>query len=293
MKNIAATAGDYLLMARPYSLVDAPLMVIAAKALAEGAAFSFDLPSDGLKILVLELLWLGLNWYLESTHKHENRPAISRKAAYAAFAVAGLISASLNPLTILPVLAYACFTWLYSQKEGKHKMLGAASFLSRGLTQAFAFATACLLYGNLGTVQLLAAIAVFLMTCARSLVGDLRDVKFDRTTLPVRIGERAARKVAVALKVAAAVAVSAITSPLCAFPLFAKAALHGVHKNDYDHHRASVVVSSAVLANLAFAGMGSLQSTVIVNLVFLTVILGMFYYEKVPRPSNPLANPIA
>lgn len=279
----------YLLMARPYSFVDSVLKVLAAHAVAAPGAFS---PSflDVVGVLSLLLLWFGFCWNLEAMHRHENRPSIRKEFAYAAFLAGALCAAVINSLTLVFSLLYFLCALLYSSKEGHSFFLGVTSFLWRGVAQGAAFLLGVLLFTpTLTSFDWLVALAIAFVIAARNLTGDIRDVSHDRSTFPVVYGKRASQSLVALLKLAAHAALTVATgSFLVGLPLSFEAFLQYAHADQYAMHRLSVIGTAAVLANLGLTFFGLSEAIPFLLFVYLSCVLSMFYYEQVPRPTNPV-----
>jgi hypothetical protein len=286
IERAGETAKGYFLMTRPYSLAEYPMTAIATKAAEKGPCFQLE-PADGLKTMSIGLLWVGLCWVLEATHQHEFRPKISKKVANAAFAAGAAIAAVFNPATLAFSALHYASSVAYAKKEGENWLLGAGSFLVRGVAQASVFAVSQMLYTpELSLKHLALAAAVGAMTAARNLIGDLRDVKYDPKTFPVLYGKKASDCAVAGLQISAAALIAVVASPLASLPLVAQAGLQFVCKNGNKMHRLAVFGSSLTLGIIA-AQAGSLEAAIAASVVLcISAAFNLRYYMRVPRRSN-------
>ncbi|MFH2106854.1 MAG: hypothetical protein ABII22_06340 [Candidatus Micrarchaeota archaeon] len=279
-------ADGHFLMTRPYSLAEYPLTTMVAKTNITPTLEPSLL--DGASLAATTLQWAALCWNLESVHKHANRPEISKKVANVAFGVAVTIGAIVNPMT----LAFSAMHYLtcrsYAKKEGESNLLGAASFLIRGAGQtALYFFSQCFYTSTLSTKSLLVGGAVGLAIAARNLIGDLRDIKYDKKTFPIVFGETTSMVTASLLKIGACgLLYATFGSVLMGAPLLIESAIGVFYKHHQNMHRISVVGFSATLANIVLANLGIMEATILVNLVYLSSLVGTVFYNKVARASN-------
>lgn len=289
LKDRMEGAKGYAVMTRSYSLGDGAGMALVAKTNCSDLQFN---AGDGAVAGVLSLMWASFNWFLEAAHGHNGRPRISRKTADAVFGIAAGIAAIFNPLTLLATLAYRASYCIYSKKEGKSDIFGAFSFIPRGIAAGAAYLTARLMYGTELQLRDFAFAAVIgMMTSARNLVGDIRDMAHDKKTFCVRYGKGAADAVVVGLKGTAAAGIATLTGSLLApLPLIIESVLQLACKNNFKLHRWGVFGTTLTLAGIAIANVESMMKGVgmqfgiaIGGTVALSALLNIWTYEKVPR----------
>lgn len=141
---------------------------------------------------------------------------------------------------------------------------------------------------TLDGTRLLVSLAFGLTTAARNLIGDLRDIAHDKGTFCVSFGKRASNYVAVGLKIcASAIFISISGEALVAYPLLAESAMQLSSKDDYKMHKLSVLGLATTLVNFALCSAGMAQAMVATTFCYLSVLAINFFYEKVPRRSNP------
>ncbi|VVC04202.1 Uncharacterised protein [Candidatus Bilamarchaeum dharawalense] len=286
-KNAKGKAENYFLMTRPYSTFgDYPLTTVVSKTTV--SASLNPTPTDVLNLLSLFGLWAALNWTLESEHKHDNRPSISRKVADVTFAVVGMVGAIINPATLVMTGIHYLTSVLYSKKEGSSDFLSQASFLVRGIGQSACYFFSQLFYSTSLTPKHLAiGLVIGLVTASRNLVGDLRDIKYDEKTFPKVHGEKIGRLVATGLKLTAAGLLFTLTdSVLVAVPLLLESALTIFHKNNQNLHRISGIGTTATLANVVLANLGMESAAVISDFLYISGVANLVFYTKMPRRSN-------
>jgi 4-hydroxybenzoate polyprenyltransferase len=122
---------------------------------------------------------------------------------------------------------------------------------------------------------------------ARNLIGDLRDMKHDKKTFPVVFGETASMMTASLLKISACgILYATFGTLLVAAPLLLESAIGLFYKHHQNMHRISVVGISVTLANVILANLNLMEATILVNLVYLSSLVGTVFYNKVARASN-------
>jgi hypothetical protein len=280
-------AYGYFLMSRPYSLIEYPTILLLAKCLAEGTALTLRIADLGNTIILL-LLWAGLCWFLESVHRHPFQPPIDLKIALAAFVVASvgalLVNSQTLPFAIIFILSSIC----YAMKEAGNPLLNRFSFVIRGLSQSAILAIGLLLYlPTLSPSHHLIILSVGLMTAARNLVGDMRDIKYDQDTFPVAYGLQTARYVAGGLKVIAFLVLFGVTHDFFALIALITGAFLCIYlPNQQTLHRILVIGSTALISSLAMTALGMAVGVVFIALLYLSCVSNLVFYTAVRRRSN-------
>ncbi len=286
-KERAEKAKGYWLTARMYSGMEYPMMNAVAKMSVPGAKMEAD-ATDGFKAATTLAYWWAFNWHLESEHEHAHRPKISRKVAKAALALAATAAAMANLRTIPLSILYHASYFVYSKKEGKSDFLGKASFAVRGVAQAAICLISQLLYTPaISAKQLAVALAVGMLTSARNLIGDLRDIKYDGKTFCVVHGENASNAVAATLKFGAAGVLAVVAGTVFApLPLIVEGVMQFFNRNNHDMHRLSVLGTAATLGNVALCFAGLAPAIIISNLLYVSGMFNLLFYRKLARRSN-------
>jgi hypothetical protein len=252
-----------------------------------GAKLDVD-AGDAFRAATTLAYWWAFNWHLESEHEHAHRPKISRKAAKATLALAAIAAAIANLRTIPLSILYHASYFVYSKKEGESDFLGKASFAVRGVSQTVICMISQLLYTPaISAKQMAVAGAVGMLTAARNLIGDLRDIKYDRKTFCVVHGEPASNAVAASLKLgAAAIIAAAAGTAFAPLPLIVESVMQFFNRNNHDMHRLSVLGTATTLGNLALATAGLAPAIIIGNLLYLSGMFNLFFYRRLARRSN-------
>ncbi|OGD63939.1 hypothetical protein A3A71_01880 [Candidatus Berkelbacteria bacterium RIFCSPLOWO2_01_FULL_50_28] len=279
----------YLLNLRPYSWVDFILLGWLAKFWVNNQ-LGFETKDFYLAAAIL-LLWAFYNILLELVKGYQERGTMSVFPAIIALLTAVVLGYVGNNTTLVWVVISTVFVVAYLLKE-RVRFFGQINNLVRGLIQASYLLFAIAFYNAplTGEIWWLAG-AIVSLIFARSLVGDIRDVKHDakinKQTLPVVLGIPIAKTLStVAILVTILVTTLvlnvtwAVTLPLW---LFALAVI--LYRNGYVLHQLSVLTTSAFAVNLIFVFTG--QDLVIINLVYVGIFLNQIYYPLLSRKSNP------
>jgi 1,4-dihydroxy-2-naphthoate octaprenyltransferase len=215
-----ATPAEWIAGARPRTLPAAAAPVLVGT----GAAAQIDAAHLGRALLALGValaLQVGVNYAndysdgvrgtdtervgpLRLTASALARPASVKRAAFAAFGVAGLIGLALVALTgqwwLLAIGALCVLAaWFYTGGKTPYGYLGLGEvgvFVFFGLVAVLG--TTYTQAGRLTWPAWVGAVAVGLIACALLMVNNLRDVPTDalvgKRTLAVRMGDRRARR---------------------------------------------------------------------------------------------------
>ncbi len=270
---------SYLLLIRPYTLPSIALVAVLAR-IASVQSIALDL-NFALDIIFAFSVW-GTMVYLNETLKTENgRPKIPFWVPIVFFAVAIIISLFRNFYAIPLILTALISTILYWLKS--IKWIGSPFvFIFRGVTEIMIFASILLFYNVplTDTIFTFAAI-ILLVTNSRNLVGDIRDLRFDKYTFPATFGETASRLVVMLFIL---IAIWLTSSLAVAFPLIVLILLILIIENGYDLHKIYVTTSIFYFLNLASSTLHS--ETLFLNLAYIGILLNQTY-RMVPRKSNP------
>lgn len=279
----------YLLNLRPYSWVDFILLGWLAKFSVDNQ-LGFETKDFYLAAAIL-LLWAFYNILLELVKGYQERGTMSVFPAIIALLAATVLGYAGNGATLVWVVISTVFVVAYLLKK-RVRFFGRVNNLVRGLIQASYLLFAITYYNAplTGEIWWLAG-AIVSLTFARSLVGDIRDIKHDaessKQTLPVVLGIPIAKTLStVAILVTILISTLvlnvawAVTLPLW---LFALAVI--LYRNGYVLHQLSILTTSAFAVNLIFAFTS--QDLAIINLVYAGIFLNQIYYPLLSRKSNP------
>ncbi len=269
-----------LILTRPYSWIGIiSLAVLANVAATKGLVFDANLVFD---ILTAFVIWFVATSIVEYFHRMVDGRAWTNP--YIPMVSTILLAALLfyrNPVTMifLPVIVVADF--FYSMKI-RNFIFSRFSFIIRGVLEIsilmiiFFFHTS---YNIAEFAPLL--ISVFLITDARNLIGDIRDVEYDKYIFPKRYGVRVSYLVSLVLIL---VSIAILQNIMLTLPLILFVLSMSISRDAYNLHRIFVLATTFFYANYIALLIG--QSLFITNLLFAAVLLN-FTYSTVPRKSNP------
>jgi hypothetical protein len=268
------------IMTRPYSWLGIIMLAVLSNVLARGSLVT-DL-TLALDVFTAMVIWYSATSMLETLHgKIDGRGLTNPLNAAISFIILAAIMIFRNPITLvfIPVILIADF--LYSMKV-KSPSLGHISFILRGILELSVVMIILLLNMNYDFLTLLPIIlTAFLLTDSRNLIGDIRDVEFDKYTFPRKYGVRAGYAVSVLLIL---MGFLLIPNPLIMLPVLFIIPTFLVIRNAYMEHRIFVVGTTFFYANYVIFTLG--QDLLLSNLLFIAVLLN-FTYPIIPRKSNP------
>lgn len=279
----------YLLNLRPYSWVDILFLGFVAKFYGQ-RTLSFS-SSDILPAVGLLMLWFFFNLVLEARHGYKERGKVSILPAVVALLLSIGIGVQHNPNSLLWIGASTILVVIYLQKN-RNQFLGTSNNVVRGLIQSTYFFYAVDLYHvGFDTKIWILGLLIFLLITARSLVGDIRDVKHNKVankqTVPVVWGVPVTEVIILILLLFSVVVTGEAFNN---YWLTLPAVLFGIGllctKNGYVLHQLMVVTCTFFLANLLISFTG--QSVLFMNLLYSGIFLNLFFYPLLPRKSNPL-----
>jgi len=148
----------------------------------------------------------------------------------------------------------------------------------RGVLEISVFMSTMLFNMNYNIASYLPLIlAIFFLTNSRNLVGDIRDVEFDKYIFTKRYGIRASYMFSVILIV---LSILLLPDILLMFPIVIFMVIIPASRNAYDLHRIFVLSMTFFYANYISLSVG-------LSLFITNVLLLNFTYPMVPRKSNP------
>lgn len=267
-----------MLFLRPYSFVTPILAGILASVTSRGLVFDTSLALDAALGLSV---WCLIN--LISEFAQGDKTEVGKATLAGAFIVTFLLVFYRGTLPIAVFFLGLLSLPLYSLKT-RDLPVSPISFLFRGFAEASIMLIVVFTYTGLSAISLqeiIPVVAVYLVTCSRNLVGDLRDMEHDSFTFPVKFGENPARLISILLL---APVFYLIGDLLVVTPLVLAALILIFYRNYYRLHRMYVLITAFFVVNLLLSSTGG--QIWILNLLLLGVLLN-FTYREVPREANP------
>ena len=278
---------NWFVLLRPYSLVDLFLIFVAARTIAL-KNISIGLGDLYLFLPVL-FIWCYITWLLEAEHKHKFRETVPYWISTVVVLISAIIGAIVNFESLLFVLVVIVSTNLYI-KKGSISFLGRYSFLSRGLMEVGTFFFALSLFEKISAFSLehiLFGLVVLMVYSARNLIGDIRDMQFDKITFPATYGNTKSYLLSIFLFLTGALVLVNISSITVVFPIILFAVTLIFYDNGYELHRATLLLTSIVLINYALFIVDKIP-IVLLDVLFVAVMANFIFYNYVPRESNPI-----
>ncbi|EKE20276.1 MAG: hypothetical protein ACD_8C00028G0001 [uncultured bacterium] len=278
----------YFLNARPYSWIDLVMLGYLAKfSITKTLSFSI---SDSPLLAGLLCLWLFFNFILEKKHAYDYRGSIAFLPAMAPLLIATTIGFLKNPSTILPVLISTILIAIYLQKN-MHALLGNFACIVRGLIESSYFIFAVLFFSKtISLSSIVLSVVIFLVFIARSLIGDIRDIKHNKIankkTFPVTFGiAKSIAVISLLLITTGILIVAYFGQPQIATPLLLLCVGFLFTKNGFILHQLSILTTSFFFISLI--ALMTNQNIFFFNLIFLGIWMNMIFYPLLERKSNP------
>lgn len=193
-------------------------------------------------------------------------------------------------MSLIFVVSSTLLVLVYLQK-GFAPFIGKSSFVVRGFIQASYFFYSASFFGaTMAKDSLVLGIALFFLYAARSLVGDIRDVKHNyaekKQTFPVVYGVRTARFVSLFLLLAAVATLRIhFNSYSIVVPIVLYIASLLFYTSWYVLHQLAIVTTLFFSALMIawFTG----QNTFFINLIYAGIYSNFLFYPLLKRKSNP------
>lgn len=274
---------------RPYSLPGIFLLYYIAKVI---TTRKLTLSWGVLPLFIpIFLAWTFLTLLLEAEHKHSNREKVPYSYPAVALIFTTIFALLFNGFVpILPLLFFIAFTYLYTKKNSI-RALGNISFFMRGLMEFTLFLFALSLFSNvyLTMPNILFGFVILVITSARNLIGDIRDTKVDELTFTATFGDKSGYLVSVTLYSVGGCVLFLISQGLIGviFPIILMVLLLLLIDNGHMFHRLSVLLSAIIMAAYILFVTGNDNLLILLNLLFLSIISSLVFYNLVPRKSNP------
>lgn len=274
-----------LIITRPYSWGGIILLGILANVIAtKGLVLNADLTVDVFTAL---LIWSSSVYILEFFHKKvDSREPVTLLLPAVLIFILVSIMAWKNALTLLfSLLVIIVSVVIYSSKIKKFPLSG-FSFMFRGLIEVNIFLI-ILFFHSFHDINSIfpVLLAIYFMTNSRNLIGDIRDVEFDKYTFPKKYGVQASYVISTILLL---LAIFNAYNFEVTFPLIAYILVLALSRDAYFLHRIFVVTTIFFYANYILFVLN--ESIIVVNILFVSIIL-TFTYSMVPRKSNSLDLP--
>lgn len=278
--NRGVTFFDYAILARPYTIPAIILISLLANSVANQALL-IDLTTFSDVIFGL-FLWFAMVYLNESFKTQYGRAKINFIYPLGFFAIAVLIAFIKNPITLILLVLAALSTLFYFFKS--KKWAGSCfMFIFRAGVEGAIFFSILLFHGTVLTYQLLIlGLLIIMLTDIRNLIGDMRDVRFDKYTFPVKYGVGLTKALLLVLLVFCYVL---FPNLFIFIPLLVSGVLLFYLNDFFFLHKLFVVSTSFYLLNHIATIIGS-DALIISNMGFF-IVLATTTYELVPRPSNP------
>lgn len=285
LSYISLKLKKYLVLIRAYSLVDVFFVFLLAKILSGARVFSFV---DIYKSFSLFFLWGFLTLSLEAKHRHKYREIVPCFVPYVLLILASIISLFFNFQALLLIFFIWLFCFLYTQKETS-VFCGSTSFLWRGLYQTTLFVFFLTLYcdiRNISLFEIIIGIVLFFFYASRNLIADIRDVIFDKNTFTVRFGVRLSYIISLFFYLIGIWLLYLLfVNLMVIFPALVMSIVIIFYDDGFNLHRCSIIVTTFTLANII--SMFTNSNLLLLNILFLSVLSNLLFYEKIARLSNP------
>lgn len=272
----------YFLLARPYSWVSVAFSIFLADIFVN-KSLSFDNVLLGFSFTIS--LWISLNLFAEKVSKDMSVRGKINFLVPISFLILSLIILYFlgNFISFLGFIIILIAFFFYSLKNNS-KFLGPFSFLFRGLMEVglFFIGLSFFRFDFVGFDWILLGIIIYLITCARNLVGDLRDLEFDKFTFPKIVNVKFSKLIIFLFYL-----IPLFFYKELIFSIFIVLLLIIFNKNFYLLHRLLLLFNVLICINLSVL-LGVFNSNLI-WLLIISILLNLMY-NFVPRKSNPWKN---
>lgn len=272
---------------RPYSWIDLIFLGYLAKfSITKSLIFSF---TDFYFIGGLLLLWFFFNFSLEAKHNYSYRaksPFILPLISLLLVIFMGLLK---NPYSLIWIIISSFLVGIYLQKN-KNVFLGNFSSIVRGLIQtSYFFFVISLLSNSINLEQIALSFMILLIYTGRALVGDIRDVKHNKSankrTFPVTFGiKRCKIFVIILLLISILIQIIYFNSFLISLPLILFGVFLIFSNNGYILHQLIILTTSFFSINLISLFVS--VNLLFINLIYLGIFLNLIFYPLLNRKSN-------
>jgi 4-hydroxybenzoate polyprenyltransferase len=273
---------------RPYSWIDLTVLGLLAK-FSLDATMNFTV-KDIFMILGLILLWFFFNLTLELKHgyNYRSKPSILSGIISLLIAVSVGVYFEISTLIFVAISTFLVIVYLL---KNKNRLFGNSSAQIRGLIQTSYFFYALMFYTTkIGLTQIIIGIIVILITFARSIVGDLRDIEHNqlanKKTFAVSFGKNISIIAIETAIIIATLLIAYFFNFLIAIPLILFAITILFFKNGFVLHQLTIMTTMFVSVN--FISYFTDINLFFMNLIFAGILLNMVFYPLLKRKSNPI-----
>lgn len=277
---------SWIYIARPYSWISIVSIALLANVIATGSlVFNLALIED---VLIALGLWVLAILFLEYLHRHTDKRIQSLSPFIFALIILILILCYKNPYTLI-LLFLAILASLFYASKTKNWFIGRFSFVFRGVWEISGFLMILFFhyYYNVSSVFYIMLIIYFLTT-ARNLVGDVRDIKYDKFTFPKKYGLKASYFVSGILIL---ISIFLTKNLIVSMPLIFYLFLLILIRNSYILHRIFTLTTAFFLINYIVYFLNSYLCLFFINVLFIAVLLN-FTYNLTSRKVNKEQNNI-
>lgn len=276
---------NQLILIRPYSVINIAIISIITIVLSTGQLNLQDNKSL-VAIIIALFYWICSMYFAEFLHKNiDNRKKLySNKFAiliYLTFIAFCLIFSPTSLVIFLPVLLVV---YLYAAKSKKN-IFSHLLFLFRPAPEIGLIYAILTLYGvNLGIKEINYFIyIVYLISISRNLIGDVRDIKHDKYTLPKVIGKNKTYLISIIFLIIAGIITIKLNAFFALLPILLISTLITFKTNSYALHRIYITTTGVYFCFLLNTFINN--STLVTSLMFLNFMV-YFTYNLVPREAN-------
>ncbi len=269
----------YFFLTRPYSWISVAFALFLADVLANGTVIPQNLLID---FIFSTALWISMNLFAEKVSGDmDSRGKINILVPSFFLLISIFIGLSLAGILVIPFILFIILAMVIYSKKNKFVFVGVFSFFIRGFMELSLFLGGLFLYNFQfgGNTWIFLAVSIYLITCGRNLIGDLRDIKFDKNTLPKKIGAWPSKIVVMLLYL-----IPILIIPELIFLGLVVVILIFISKDSYNLHRFLVFFNPLFCFFLSMVILGYIDLT-LVTILLIGLALN-FLYNFVPRESN-------
>lgn len=270
-----------LILSRPYSWIGIILVAILANVV---ATKNFIINTDMFVDIVAALLmWFSTLFIAEFVHKKvDMRGYTNPLLPVSMLILLSIILLYKNFWTLSILIGVIVANIIYSLKI-RRWLLARFSFMFRGILEVSIFIVILFFHSFYSFNDFIPFIfAIYFLVNSRNLIGDIRDVGFDKYTFPKEYGIKKSYFISILLIILSIILVHDIA---IMFPVIIFLLLLIITRNAYILHRIFVIVSTFFLMNYILFILNP-NTIIFSNILFLAVLLN-FTYPLVPRRSNP------
>lgn len=270
----------WIYIARPYSWIGAISIALLANVISTG---NLTLNSALLEDVLITLVsWISAILLLEYLHRDTDKRIRSLSPFIFILIILILILAYKNPYTLILLFLAIPVGILYASKT-RSWFISGFSFMFRGIWEVYIFLTILFFhhYYNINSVFYIILI-IYCLTISRNLVGDMRDVKYDKFTFPNRYGLKASYLISGVLIL---IPIFLIKNLVVSLPLIFYLFLLALIRDSYISHRIFTLTTAFFLINYVAYFLNAYLCLAFINTLFIATLLN-FTYNLTPRRAN-------